>query len=92
MTKQNNDDGDDYDQVDDDDDDDDGDDEEDLLHYDVTLFLQNYFRCCRFEVIFELKKITLQFRLAIFPNKADEIKGNVKKEETARSNNFKVSF
>ena len=72
MTKQNNDDSDDYDQVDDDDDD--GDDDEDLLHYDVTLLLQNYFRCCRFEVIIELKKITLEFRLAIFPNKAYGIK------------------
>ena len=77
MTKQNNDDGDDNDQVDDDDDDDDdddGDDDEDLLHYDVTLLLQNYFRCCRFEVIIELKKITLEFRLTIFLNKANEIK------------------
>ena len=72
MTKQNNDDSDDYDQVDDDDDD--GDDDEDLLHYDVTLLLQNYPRCFLFEVIIELKKITLEFRLAIFPNKADEIK------------------
>jgi len=71
MTKQNNDDGDDYDQVDDDDDDDDdGDDDEDLLHFDVTLLLQNYFRCRRFEVIIELKKITLEFRLAIFPNRS----------------------
>ena len=72
MTKQNNDDSDDYDQVDDDDDD--GDDDEDLLHYDVTLLLQNYSRCFLFEVIIELKKITLEFRLAIFPNKANEIK------------------
>ena len=72
MTKQNNDDSDDYDQVDDDDDD--GDDDEDLLHYHVTLLLQNYSRCFLFEVIIELKKITLEFRLAILPNKADEIK------------------
>lgn len=71
MTNQNNGDSDDYDPVDDDDDD--CDDDEDLLHY-VTLLLQNYSRCFLFEVIIELKKITLEFRLAIFPNKADEIK------------------